>query len=135
MAPDQGDDRAEARPVVPVPRGPESTPVFSPARLRAWRHLRDVPVTRLADKASTSPTYVSECETGLRQPDTATITAWASALNCQTDQLCSPTPDGAGEYWKAASEAMEPMTTQDLAVVADVILRGRARRTGHGKIT
>src|SRR4051812_28172308 len=71
MAPEPVDDRAGAEPVVPVQRGATNTPVFSSARLRAWRHVRNVPVTRLADEANTSTAYVAECETGLRQPNTA----------------------------------------------------------------
>lgn len=106
-------------------RGPA---VFSPARLRAWRHATATTYTTLAHAADTTPQQVQACERGTIHPDPAMITAWADALGCQADQLMSTSPDGPAEYWNAANQAMPKMTTDDLAIVADVILRGRAKR-------
>jgi hypothetical protein len=102
--------------------------VFSRARLRAWRHVTGTSYDALADAAHTTPEHVQACERGTTQPDNATIGAWATVLGCQPDQLRSSCPDGPREYWNAASQAMPPMSADDLAVVADVIMRSRANR-------
>jgi transcriptional regulator with XRE-family HTH domain len=106
-------------------------PVFSKSRLRAWRHLRSTDYATLARAAGISSEDVAAYEAGNHgqgQPTTWMITAWAAALGCQPDQLRSDTPDGPDEYWQAANQAMGPMSREDLAAVADVILRSRRRR-------
>jgi predicted secreted protein len=102
--------------------------VFSRARLRAWRHVTATTHTALAAATGSTIEQVQACEHGTTHPDDAMITAWAGVLGCQPDQLRSTCPDGPTEYWNAASQAMPPMSADDLAVVADVILRGRANR-------
>jgi hypothetical protein len=87
--------------------------------------------TVLAEVAGTTPTTVAACEHGATTPTTPMVAAWAARLGCRADQLRSTTPTGPDEYWSAANQAMGAMSTQDLAVVADVILRNRARRTEH----
>lgn len=106
-------------------------PAFSRARLRAWRHLRSVDYATLARAAGITSEDVAAYEAGEHgrgEPTTWMITAWAAALGCQPDQLRSNTPDGSDEYWQAANQAMGPMSPEDLAVVADVILRSRSKR-------
>jgi transcriptional regulator with XRE-family HTH domain len=122
-------DTAPGRPADDV-AGPTS-PAFSKSRLRAWRHLRSTDYATLARAAGISSEDVAAYEAGNHgqgQPTTWMITAWAAALGCQPDQLRSNTPDGPDEYWQAANQAMGPMSREDLAVVADVILRSRRRR-------
>jgi transcriptional regulator with XRE-family HTH domain len=100
--------------------------VLSPGRLRAWRHVHSVTLQALADAAGVSAAVVQATETGhpsAPHPTPEMITAWADVLGCHTEQLCSTTPHGQFEYWDAAVEAMPPMTTDDLAVVADIIAR------------
>jgi transcriptional regulator with XRE-family HTH domain len=102
--------------------------VFSRSRLRAWRHLRSTDYTALADAAAITAAEVAAYEFGNGQPTTSMITAWAAVLDCEPDQLRSTTPEGPDEYWQAANRAMGPMSSDDLAVVADVILRGQTRQ-------
>jgi transcriptional regulator with XRE-family HTH domain len=98
--------------------------LFSRSRLRAWRHLRGADHATLARAAGITAAEVAAYEFGNGQPTTSTITAWAAVLGCEPDQLRSTTPDGPDEYWQAANQAMGPMSSDDLAVVADVIMRG-----------
>jgi transcriptional regulator with XRE-family HTH domain len=100
---------------------------FSRSRLRAWRHLRGADYAALAESAGITADEVAAYEFGSGQPTTSTITAWATVLGCGPDQLRSTTPDGPDEYWQAANQAMGPMSADDLAVVADVIMRGHTR--------
>jgi DNA-binding transcriptional regulator YiaG len=103
--------------------------VFSPARLRAWRHVTGTTHTTLADAAHTTTEHVQACERGTTQPHPDTLATWARVLGCQPDQLRSTDPDAPTEYWNAASHAMPPMSSADLAVIAEVIMRSRAHRT------
>jgi transcriptional regulator with XRE-family HTH domain len=104
--------------------------VFSRARLRAWRHVTGTTYAALATAAGSTVEHVAACERGASQPDDAMITAWAGVLGCQPDQLRSACPDGPSEYWNAASQAMPPMTADDLAVVASYA--GRTRNDAPG---
>jgi hypothetical protein len=106
-------------------------PAFSRSRLRAWRHLRSADYATLARAAGITSEDVAAYEAGDHghgQPTMWMVTAWAAVLGCQPDQLRSNTPDGPDEYWQAANQAMGPMSPEDLAVVADVILRSRSQR-------
>jgi transcriptional regulator with XRE-family HTH domain len=138
-------DRPGARQdhVVPAPRAqaPDPTPgdepppgvtgqaplVFSRSRLRAWRHLRGADYAALADAAGITAAEVAAYEFGNGQPTAHVISAWAAVLGCEPGQLRSTTPDGPDEYWQAANQAMGPMSSDDLAVVADVIMRSHTR--------
>jgi transcriptional regulator with XRE-family HTH domain len=101
--------------------------VFSRSRLRAWRHLRGADYATLADAAGITAAEVAAYEFGNTHPRDQAISAWAAVLGCEPDQLRSTTPDGPDEYWQAANQAMGPMSPDDLAVIADVIVRGHTR--------
>ncbi|HEX3781304.1 MAG TPA: helix-turn-helix transcriptional regulator [Pseudonocardiaceae bacterium] len=103
--------------VAPAPRAPSPGPtpgdgppdearaaplLFSPSRLRAWRHLRGTDHATLAHAAGTTSGDVAACEAGRQQPHMGMVTAWAAVLGCQPDQLHSTTPEGPDEYWQAA---------------------------------
>jgi transcriptional regulator with XRE-family HTH domain len=144
-SPDSDRPRARQDHVVPAPRAqsPDPTPgddpppgvtgpaplVFSRSRLRAWRHLRGIDYAALADAAHITAAEVAAYEFGNGQPTTQAITSWAAVLGCEPDQLRSTTPEGPDEYWQAANQAMGPMSPEDLAVVADVIMRGHSRQS------
>jgi transcriptional regulator with XRE-family HTH domain len=101
--------------------------VFSPARLRAWRHARSVDHATLADAVGVTVDQVAACEAGRADPTPGVIAAWSAVLDCQPDQLRSATPDGPAEYWHAANQAMPRMSGEDLAVVARVFARTAER--------
>ena len=105
--------------------------VFSPARFRAWRHVRAITPTALADAAAVPVAHVHACEQGSADPDPTTLIAWARLLGCRPSQLRSPYPHDPAEYWHAASQAMPPMTTDELAAVAHILLRHRTTRHRH----
>jgi len=105
--------------------------VFSPARLRAWRHARNLDHAALADASRSSVGQVAACESGQADPAPGMIAAWAALLGCRRDQLCSATPTDPAEYWDAANQAMPRMSAEDLAVVARVFTRITKRTTGH----
>jgi DNA-binding transcriptional regulator YiaG len=107
--------------------GPAGPAVFSPHRLRAWRHVTATSHTALAQTANVTAEHVQACERGTACPSGDTIRAWSAVLGCQADQLMSTTPEDQAEYWRAASQAMPPISSEDLAVVADVLRRSHAR--------
>jgi transcriptional regulator with XRE-family HTH domain len=123
-------------PPVPLPRGTaQDGPalVFSPARLRAWRHARNLDHGSLAAAAGVSADQVAACEDGQADPTPGMIASWSARLGCRPDQLRSTTPDAPAEYWRAATEFMPPMSPEDLAVVARVFARNATRRaTSNG---
>lgn len=125
-------DNAQSSGPAPGNAAPDAAaPAFSRARLRAWRHLRGADYATLARAAGITSEDVAAYEAGDHghgQPTMWMVTAWAAALGCQPDQLRSNTPEGPDEYWQAANQAMGPMSPEDLAVVADVILRSRSQR-------
>lgn len=108
--------------------------VFSPARLRAWRHARTLDHATLATAADTTAAVVQACEQGLADPTPDMITAWSARLDCRPDQLRSTTPTDPAEYWRAAHQAMPRMSAEDLAVVAHLFTRttGRTNRRTSG---
>lgn len=112
---------------MPRQRGSTAT-VFSPARLRAWRHARSLDHAALADAAGVTVSEVAACEAGQADPTPGMVAAWSAALGCRPDQLRSKTPDGPAEYWHAANQAMPAMSAEDLAVVAQVLTRTRRDR-------
>jgi transcriptional regulator with XRE-family HTH domain len=102
--------------------------VFSPARLRAWRHARNVDHAALARAADVTTEQVAACEASQADPTPEMVAAWSAVLGCRPDQLRSSTPDGQAEYWSAANQAMPPMSAEDLAIVARVFTRADAGR-------
>ncbi|MGB3438585.1 MAG: helix-turn-helix transcriptional regulator [Actinophytocola sp.] len=109
--------------------------VFSPHRFRAWRDATGTPSAALADAGGATVADVEACTRGEATPNRATLARWARLLGCTVRQLTSATPLDPREYWQAASEAMGPMSPDDLAVIADVLVHARARRDAHTTAT
>ena len=109
--------------------------VFSPARLRAWRHARNRDHAALADAAGVTVDQVAACEAGRADPTPGMIAAWSALLGCTPEQLRSTTPADPAEYWSAANQAMPRMSGEDLAVVARVFVRvaDRVNRSATGQ--
>lgn len=105
--------------------------VFSPGRLRAWQHVRDVPLDVLGDVVGVSAAYVKACahgHPGAAEPTAEMIKAWAALLGCTADELCSTTPHDPADYWRGVNKAMGPMSRDDLEAVADIVDRTARRR-------
>ena len=56
-------------------------------RLRTARHCRGLMQSQLEAAAGLSPTWVSQMETGAREPSLGTLRKLAVALDCLTDYL------------------------------------------------
>jgi hypothetical protein len=108
--------------------------VFSPARLRAWRHARNRDHATLAAGADTTVEQVTACETGQVEPTPGMLAAWSALLGCRTEQLTSTTPADPAEYWRAAHQAMPPMSGEDLAVIARIFTRHREGNEQAGQM-
>lgn len=125
-APKPGDSEPLPRPEPGSATAGDTMSAFSPARLRAWRHARGIDHASLASAAKINVDTVAACEDGHTSPTPDMIAAWSALLDCQPDQLHSYTPDAPAEYWKAANQAMPPMSKEDLAVVARIFARRRS---------
>jgi hypothetical protein len=85
-------------------------PVFSPARLRGYRHLRRLDHTTLANAAHTTT------------PSPTLITALAHALDCPPAQLhTTGDPTDNSGYWDVICAALPPLTNTEITNAATAL--------------
>ena len=56
-------------------------------RIRVWRDLRRMTAAALAEKAGISPAFLSQIETGKREPSIGVLNAIAQALGADLDDV------------------------------------------------
>jgi transcriptional regulator with XRE-family HTH domain len=103
--------------------------VFSPHRLRGWRHSADLNHTELATRSHTTAATIAAVETGDTTPHPRLIAALAAALGATAAQLCTDDPHrGNGDYWRAVAAAAPPPSTAQIDALATILDRIQQRR-------
>jgi transcriptional regulator with XRE-family HTH domain len=103
--------------------------VFSPHRLRGWRHSADLNHTELATRSHTTAATIAAVETGHTTPHPRLIAALAAALGATAAQLCTDDPHrGNGDYWRAVAAAAPPPSTAQIDALATILDRIQQRR-------
>lgn len=99
-------------------------PVFAPARLRGYRHLRGLDHTALAEAAHTTIPTLAAIENGQATPSPTLITALARALGGPPAQLhTTGDPTDNSGYWDVICAALPPLTNTEITTAATALRR------------
>ncbi|MCK2237169.1 MULTISPECIES: helix-turn-helix transcriptional regulator [unclassified Crossiella] len=99
--------------------------MFSPPRLRAYRHRRALAQRALARLARVSTERVRAAEAGTHTPAGPVLARLATALECSPADLCAPeaTACDNAQYWAVVAATAPPMTTRDIDSVGATLRR------------
>ncbi|RJQ81761.1 XRE family transcriptional regulator [Pseudonocardiaceae bacterium YIM PH 21723] len=114
---------------------PSADPVFSPGRLRGYRHTYGFSRERFAAAAGINPATYTAYEKGESTPDAATLATITELLGVPVSALLGPPyACTSREFWHVICAGMSPMTEQEIHTVASVmhrVDRQRARASGQ----
>lgn len=104
-------------------------PVFSPARLRGYRHVRSLTHADVAAQTGMTTTDVQQIEKGQQTPTTSAIARLATALGCTVVDLYA-TDDAMNNehYWDVKCAALPQLSEGTIKSVAATLDRIEARR-------
>ncbi|MCK2243482.1 MULTISPECIES: helix-turn-helix transcriptional regulator [unclassified Crossiella] len=111
-----------------LPEG--QVPMFSPPRLRAYRHRRNLDPPTLALRAHIGLAALRAAEAGTHTPTPAQIARLAAALDCAAPELhtTAADPGDNAQYWAVIAATAPPMTPAEIAGTG-AILRRIAQRS------